>query len=179
MPCSFSLSVNNIAKTSAWNLLNTNIRVNSICPGLVEVRLFNSNVNAFCFQPPDPSESESARFLYDDTQQLVPFLPPFSFPFPFSIWTSIDATPISLWSLDTAQASESEMCVLRAGARFFWELIDEAAATGYREKEIKLLYILFPMTTLRRPAPSQPAPVIAYPLLPLSVVIAMVSLNLD
>ena len=30
--------VNNMAKTAAWNLARTNVRVNSICPGLIEVR---------------------------------------------------------------------------------------------------------------------------------------------
>ena len=27
-----------MAKTAAWNLAHTNVRVNSICPGLIEVR---------------------------------------------------------------------------------------------------------------------------------------------
>ena len=33
-------SVNNIAKTSACQLSKTNIRVNSICPGIIEVRQY-------------------------------------------------------------------------------------------------------------------------------------------
>lgn len=31
------IRVNNLAQTASWNLQKTNIRVNSICPGLIEV----------------------------------------------------------------------------------------------------------------------------------------------
>ena len=41
--------VNSMAKTAAWNLARTNVRVNSICPGLIEVR--NSAIQSSRFPP--------------------------------------------------------------------------------------------------------------------------------
>ena len=46
-----------MAKTAAWNLAHTNVRVNSICPGLIEVRppavflLFSALVDRLRRQP--------------------------------------------------------------------------------------------------------------------------------